>query len=782
MSRLLMESMGWALLHSLWQGTLVALMLAVALIAAGRRAAHARYALACGALVLALALPVASGWRHFHGAPAPMDAAATVETPAPRTVVTVGLPMDAAVLPTPESWARTVMAHEAATEEWIDADMAEDGPAFGVESTLLARMGPLLVVGGLLLQRALSGVEAHLQWLVLAWVAGVGLSSGRMAAEWMKLRRLTDRAVPAPEPWQERMDALARKLGLRRAVRLLQTYDVDVPSAVGWLSPVVLLPVSTLSGLPARQLEMVLAHELAHIRRHDFAVNLAQVMVETLLFFHPAVRWISSVIRVERENCCDDVAVAASGNSVSYARALTALEALRILPETPSPAMSALGGSLPERVRRLITLPTSRCASRWAAGASVLTLISSLAVAAPLTSLVLGQLGVGTDADLEDRAETAGAQATDASLPGTATLHRAPRAVHAPEMHGAPVGVAAFASPVVAATPGALPAGIATPALAPAPVAVPAAIAAPAAPPAPPAPPAPLAPPELDSLSSFSTSIALTALTAAEVALGNLAQLDAETPRTPRERSRRSVDTQTQVGAGQQLSVNQLVELKVAGVTPEHVQQLTDLGYAPTVANLVGMSHAGVTPDYAKSMNARFGRKMEARELTQLRHMGVTPAYIESLQSAGFSVDDPKALVHARAVGVDEAYVRELKATGYTNLSLHELAQLRAVGVDPAFIDAMSKNGLSKLSPKELMQLRAMGISSDWLAEIRKAGVETKDAKTLQRLRATGVDAGFIRELADAGMKDLSVDELVRLRNGGVDAEFIRKMRGNGSK
>src|SRR6185503_19608130 len=113
-------------------------------------------------------------------------------------------------------------------------------------------------------------------------------------------------------------------------------------------------------------------------------------LVETLLFYHPAVWWVSRVIRVEREHCCDDIAAGTSGSSLSYARALTALEELRVLPSlAPSPALSALDGSLPERVRRLVVSPSARCSSRWVAGASVLSLVSSLAVAAPLTALVL---------------------------------------------------------------------------------------------------------------------------------------------------------------------------------------------------------------------------------------------------------------------------------------------------------------------------------------------------------------------------------------------------------
>lgn len=232
--------------------------------------------------------------------------------------------------------------------------------------------------------RARPVVSGNLHALVLAWGLGVVLSSLRLLSGWLRLRRLVREAEPAPIEWQDALERLARQLGMTRPVRLLRSAAIDVPATLGWLRPVVLLPVTVLTGLSARQLEMVLAHELAHIRRHDFAVNLVQTLVETLLFYHPAVWWMSRVIRVERENCCDDIAVGTSGNAVSYARTLTALEALRELPLPVSgPAMSALGGSLTARVRRLVGRPATRCASRWEAGALLLTLMSGLAVAAP---------------------------------------------------------------------------------------------------------------------------------------------------------------------------------------------------------------------------------------------------------------------------------------------------------------------------------------------------------------------------------------------------------------
>jgi hypothetical protein len=166
---------------------------------------------------------------------------------------------------------------------------------------------------------------------------------------------------------------LGRRLGLHRAVTLLESAAVAVPVVVGWLRPVVLVPASTLAGLAPKQLEAILAHELAHIRRHDYLVNLFQAVVETLLFYHPAVWWVSTQIRRERENCCDDLAVAVCGDRLGYARALVELEGLR--GAAPRLAMAVSGGSLSGRVRRLVSAPERSSRRPWAAGLLALALL-----------------------------------------------------------------------------------------------------------------------------------------------------------------------------------------------------------------------------------------------------------------------------------------------------------------------------------------------------------------------------------------------------------------------
>jgi hypothetical protein len=209
-----------------------------------------------------------------------------------------------------------------------------------------------------------------------------------LAAGWSQARRFRyDQVRPVSEPWPTRLAELATKLGVCRAVALVESALVEVPTVLGWLRPVVLLPASALTGLTPDQLEVVLAHELAHIRRNDYAINLLQTVVETLLFYHPAAWWVSALVRQERENCCDDLAVATCGNRLFYARALTRLEELRHEMPAPSAAlgMAADGGVLLNRIQRLLGMPAmaSRRPARWAAGALILAglLVSAVGLA-----------------------------------------------------------------------------------------------------------------------------------------------------------------------------------------------------------------------------------------------------------------------------------------------------------------------------------------------------------------------------------------------------------------
>jgi beta-lactamase regulating signal transducer with metallopeptidase domain len=159
-----------------------------------------------------------------------------------------------------------------------------------------------------------ANTAAWIQWIVSAWMIGVSGCSLRLFAGWIVSWRLTRTATVAEEAIVRMFEEIRERLAVKVPVRLLISARVHGPAAIGWLRPVVLLPVSALSGLDERQLRAVFAHELAHIRRHDFAVNVLQRCVETVLFYHPVVWWLSSKVRQEREHCADDLAALACGD------------------------------------------------------------------------------------------------------------------------------------------------------------------------------------------------------------------------------------------------------------------------------------------------------------------------------------------------------------------------------------------------------------------------------------------------------------------------------------
>src|SRR5437867_995525 len=310
------EALGWTLIHSLWQGAIVALLLAGVAAALNGSAANLRYLVSCAALLLMLAMPVATFFVLRSDS-------------APTNVATSD----------PDSRLESPRAHTSASAPGTGSLSA------GELKPATARTSPP--------GKPLQMFPRLAPWLASLWLAGVVALSLRMLGGWLLARRLKNYpSAPFPDEWQRRLAELCREVRVLRPVRILESALVQAPAVIGWMRPVVLVPVSALVGLPPRQLEAVIAHELAHIRRYDYLVNLLQTAVEILLFYHPAAWWVSREIRQEREHCCDDVAVQVCGDALVYARALAEIEALRSI--TPQLAMAAGGGSLLGRIHRIV--------------------------------------------------------------------------------------------------------------------------------------------------------------------------------------------------------------------------------------------------------------------------------------------------------------------------------------------------------------------------------------------------------------------------------------------
>jgi bla regulator protein BlaR1 len=302
----LLRALGWALAHSLWQATAAALLLLILMprLQTARQRYWAAYAAMIAVFVAAL---VTAGMFYQPRQIVENTVAGTMEIPVGASIFLVG--------------------NEAPVEH--------------------------------LWQSFSAWLEVNHAIVVAMWLLGFGFFLLRLGGGLWQVQRLRTQGVSLPETaWLERFSKLSCQMGFSPAPRLLESTTVQTPMAIGWLKPVVLLPIGLVNRLSVAEVEAVLAHELAHIIRRDWIFNFLQAFIESLFYYHPAVWWVSSVIRRERENCCDDAALAATGNPLAFAKALVQVQEMAV----PVPVLAlGLSGNrrrpLLDRVRRILNQP-----------------------------------------------------------------------------------------------------------------------------------------------------------------------------------------------------------------------------------------------------------------------------------------------------------------------------------------------------------------------------------------------------------------------------------------
>ncbi|HEV9038601.1 MAG TPA: M56 family metallopeptidase [Puia sp.] len=307
----IIRALCWTLLHSLWQGLLFAGVAGVVLVVTRKSHAALRYNLLCGGLLLFL---VVSGYTFYRE----LGMSVVVETG--RVTVDAGVKGGHGVTAAPDAGATFV---------------SRSGVTAGID--------------------ALVGYfNTHAALVVLIWGIVFLARWVQLLSGWVYAQRIRHyKNQPAPEEWQQRLGRLLEKLGIARPVSLLESALVKVPVVVGMLKPVILVPMGMLVHLSADQVESILLHELAHIRRKDYLFNFIQHVIDTMFFFNPALRWISSLIRAERENCCDDIAIRETG---SRRRLIEALVSFHEYGQTTGCALgfAAKENQVVRRVKRIV--------------------------------------------------------------------------------------------------------------------------------------------------------------------------------------------------------------------------------------------------------------------------------------------------------------------------------------------------------------------------------------------------------------------------------------------
>ncbi|MEO0898153.1 MAG: M56 family metallopeptidase [Bacteroidota bacterium] len=326
------QALGWAIFHSLWQGILIVSLLAWAL--GHIKEANLRYAMTLvgmGSLLLAF---VASFWLEFHYLKMEQSALAITEQASSQSTIVIGYTFGE--------------SDEGISWFWGSIEAIKDR------------------------------LESHIPWIVSLWIIGASLFSVRLMGGFLFLFRLSNRGIlTIPEDWQAKFEQLKGQMKIDKPVLWIGSDQIEEPLTIFHLKPLILFPVGLLSGLTPSQVEAILIHELAHIRRADFLVNIIQSIIEVILFYHPAVWWISGRIRQERENCCDDYVMSCGMDPFSYAEALTHVQTF-YQSSKPLLSMSALGkkGQFTARIKRLFGHYPQRSTSNKSTLAAGLLIVS----------------------------------------------------------------------------------------------------------------------------------------------------------------------------------------------------------------------------------------------------------------------------------------------------------------------------------------------------------------------------------------------------------------------
>jgi beta-lactamase regulating signal transducer with metallopeptidase domain len=654
-----MRPLGWALVHFLWQGLALAALLSVAMTVC--RKASTRYAAAVVTLLLMVAAPIITFVVLQRGA-------------------------------------------SAASASWM-------GAASASAVSLSQRMSALAPSSAAGAQIPASPRPDALLWFVEAWFLGVLFLSLRTVGGFVLMERLRRKeARPVSAKLNELCASLQRRLHLDRAIRYCECRRLEAPAVIGWFRPVVMLPMTALTGLSEEQLKAVIAHELAHIRRLDCFVNLFQIAAETLLFYHPAIWWVNKRIRSERENCCDDVAISVCGDAVEYARALTLMEESR---SAPALAMAANRGPLAIRVARLLGLGTIGSGIRVTGfAASFVFLAGSLFAGGALlgaahVSFASNVLPVHQDVETEligaaspaaHAIPDASPDANSSSTPN-ATSDSRPQANRNPQASAE--RVAQDASQDAAQKVKA----------------------------------------DRDAEQTKNTG-------------GYLAGLKAE--------------------GFDNLTADQVIAMKIQGVTPEYIHEIHALGLHPSVDELVGMRVQGLTPQYIRDMRGA-GIDVKTDELIGMKVQGITPEYVKNMQGLGLKFT-PEELVGMKVQGVNGEYIRDMRAAGMDG-DVDRFIGMKVQGVTPEYVKKMESLGL-KVTPDEIVGLKVQGVTPEYIGEMRAAGLDG-DVDRIIGMKVQGITPEYVKNMQATGLK-FDGNQLIGMKVQGVSPEYIRDMRATG--
>lgn len=655
-------ALGWTLLHFCWQSAAIALLYVLVDRCTRSASASIRYGIAVTALAL---MPLAAIATFVEQERLVVPLQSTVQA---STQMEQQLPVLAS---------RLGSMHTAVLDELPSA-----APVVSGGELWIAEHAGLL-----------------LPCMDAVWLLGVVLLAVRAAGGWWQLRGLKLRASNAvPTEVHVAFERLKRRYALTRGVLLRMSDEVISPMVFGVWRTVVLVPLSAVAQLTPEQMEAVLAHELAHVRRWDYLVNLMQTVTECLFFFHPAVWWISHRVRDFREVCCDEAAAQTCADPAIYASALLQMEEQRFRQPQLAMALNGNGGTLLQRVRQ-----------------------------------IMGEKAM-------EQRQMSGIRMMTAGL-ALVGLYAVPHVAHSMKMEIKPQATVA---PIVEVTPDVAvqpPPAVSVVMKPKIDVAAVQSVDVDTADANPMPNPAPTPRPMNEDGSQEVKQNGMQYLDAMKAAgypldlnndLNEIIHLRAVgvTPEY--------ANAMAQAGMGKP-TLKELGTLKAVGVTPEYVRSLKSSSSAPTnFHDVISFKTLGITPEYAQQVESLGLGKPTVHDLTSMKAVGVTPEYAAGLKSAGFTPKDLHELVSMRAVGVTPEYASAMAAAGFSANSTHDLVSMKAQGMTPEYAKWLKTN-FPNADMHAMRQAINFHIDDKFIADAKSHGFNGTDLDKLTKLKMSGL-------------------------------------------
>jgi beta-lactamase regulating signal transducer with metallopeptidase domain len=754
LSNNLENAFGWMIIHSIWQATLIAIITGIVLILLQKKSAQMRYIVANAALVLVLISAIGTFYFQLENAPKTN----------PQLTELIE-----------KAKTQTIVFQQNTT------DLAEKPDVINQKSDI---EGPLSI------NAFKSYFTQHLPLIVMLWLLGVGAFILRLLSGISYTAYLRNKMnFPTDEYWLETLENLKNKIGLKQTIELVESALVRSPMVVGHLKPMILFPIGAINRLNPNEVEAILAHEIAHILRKDYLFNIIQSIIEALFYFHPAVWWLSSVVRSERENCCDDVAIKICGNSMTYAKSLVSVQEMAYFPTQM--AMGFAGNKKNElliRIQRVLNQPYKNINNME-------KIIATTLIIASLIGITYAQRNENTPQKAEKITENSYIQDGDAplSIAGfwSADVKNNQVCVNfnsrnddwnmmtsdcfdKNEFGTLPtqesdfqlirqVGTITFKGKFDGK--------------------------------------------EGDGKFTFSGDETFKTYLENELSITKIKDIDlfhlfmsninkeyiANLKQNGFNKITKSQLTQLAVHRvnsdliktylasfnKNELSIDKLIQFKIHGVDAEYIKEMRSAFPNLTADELVQGSIHGVDSEFITDLKKSKVDISNFDQLVQFKIHGVDGEFAEKMNKANKSPMQADELVNAKINDVDPDEVEKMQKSSGGKLNAQDLQSFAIHGVTPEFIDEMNKTGFGKLNSEQLMTSKIHDITSEWAKQM-KANYPRMNFDQLTEFKIHDVSSEFVNSFNQIGYKNMSIDNLMSFKIHNVTPSFIKEFKDMG--